>query len=122
MNPACELTPVTSLTNAIRELFRGQITLRVPGKARWPDQTVGLRSDWDGPGSQAAGGRQVRLAAGAGRGDADVRRAAGGTVQEAGLATVLAGADAASIGGGVSAPRHGEAPVSAGQGFRLNRS
>lgn len=24
MNPACELTPVTSLTNAIRELSRGQ--------------------------------------------------------------------------------------------------
>jgi len=48
--------------------------------------------------SQATGGRQVRLAPVAGRGDEDVQRADVGVARRAGLATGPAGAYAASTG------------------------
>ena len=59
--------------------------------------------DRDGACPQAAGRRQVRLAAGAGRGDADIPRPDGGFVRGAGLAAGPAGARAAPAGGGMIA-------------------
>jgi hypothetical protein len=58
-------------------------------------------------GAQAPRGRQVCLAPGAGRGDADVVGAAGGAVRGAGLAAGAAGAGAASAGRGMIGWRPG---------------